>query len=410
MAQTPRRLTPHRSALHGFGAVLRQWRERRGLSQRALGRLVHVSGDLIGKVEKAERWPSARFVESCEGALQTGGELVRFLADLESARRFTSVGYRLAEGAEGQLRASIDHPDKTDLLRSWHEQLASLAVAGNRTGYVGMASTAHAQIGVAAAIGRRSRSADRRDILIAQALWAEFLSWIDEQGDAAEADAWLRRAQRHAVEANAPALASYVLMRQSQRALERFDPRNAAALAQRALDEVRLPGRIRALLLVRQAQAYAMGGDQNACAATIDQAHRIAGRADWGSTLPVDVGAHCDLVYVAAHEAQCRLLLGQPAAAADLYEQLLRQWPDQWRVDEALWRSALSTAYVNSGDVERAAVEATNALALATGTSSARALRWLNPTAVALRQQTAVPEAATFVRAYRQATLEACNH
>ncbi len=199
-------------------------------------------------------------------------------------------------------------------------------------------------------------------------------------------------------------------MRQSQRALERFDPRNAAALAQRALDEVRLPGRIRALLLVRQAQAYAMGGDQNACAATIDQAHRIAGRADWGSALPVDVGAHCDLVYVAAHEAQCRLLLGQPAAAADLYEQLLRQWPDQWRVDEALWRSALSTAYVNSGDVERAAVEATNALALATGTSSARALRWLNPTAVALRQQTAVPEAATFVRAYRQATLEACNH
>ncbi|KAB1937743.1 helix-turn-helix domain-containing protein [Micromonospora sp. ALFpr18c] len=410
MAQTPRQLSPHRSALHGFGAALRQWRERRGLSQRALGRLVHVSGDLIGKVEKAERWPSARFVESCEGALQTGGELVRFLADLESARRLTSVGYRLAEGAEGQLRALIDHPDKTDLLRSWHEQLASLAVAGNRTGYVGMASTAHAQIGVAAAVGRRSRSADRRDVLIVQALWAEFLSWIDEQGDAAEADAWLRRAQRHAVEANASTLASYVLMRQSQRALERFDPRNAAALAQRALDEVRLPGRIRALLLVRQAQAYAMGGDQNACAATINQAHRIAGRADWGSALPVDVGAHCDLVYVAAHEAQCRLLLGQPAAAADLYEQLLRQWPDQWRVDEALWRSALSTAYVNSGDVERAAVEATNALALATGTSSARALRWLNPTAVALRQQTAVPEAAAFVRDYRQATLEACNH
>ncbi len=39
-----------------------------------------------------------------------------------------------------------------------------------------------------------------------------------------------------------------------------------------------------------------------------------------------------------------------------------------------------------------------------------RALRWLNPTAVALRQQTAVPEAAAFVLTYRQATLEACNH
>ncbi|TNH22316.1 helix-turn-helix domain-containing protein [Micromonospora orduensis] len=410
MAQVPRRLTPHRSALHGYGAALRQWRERCGLSQRALGRLVHVSGDLIGKVEKAERWPSARLVESCEAALQTGGALVAFLSDLERERRLTGAGYRFPDGTDGQLGAAMDHSEETDLLRSWHEQLASLAIAGNRTGYAGMASTAHAQISTAAAIGRRSSSTDRRKVLIAQAMWAEFLSWIDEQSDAAEADAWLRCAQRYAVEANAPALASYVLMRQSQRALERFDPRQAAALAHQALDEVRLPGRIRALLLVRQAQAFAMGGDQSSCVASIDEAHRAAGSADWDSELPIDVGVHCNPVYVAAHEAQCRLLLGEPAAAADLYEQLLQQWPAQWRVDEALWRSALSTAYVNSGNVERAATEATNALALAAGTSSGRALRWLNPTAVALRQQSAVPEAAAFVLAYRQATLEACNH
>ncbi|MEU4680950.1 helix-turn-helix transcriptional regulator [Micromonospora sp. NPDC023737] len=410
MAQTPRRLTPHRSALHGFGAALRQWRVCRGLSQRALGGLVHVSADLIGKVEKAERWPSARLVESCEAALQTGGELVRFLSVLERERRLTGVGYSWAESADGQLRAVTDHPDEPDLLRSWHEQLANLAISGNRTGYAGMASTAHARINAAAAIRRRRSSADRRDVLIAQALWAEFLSWIDEQSDAAEADAWLRRAQQHAVEANAPTLTSYVLMRQSQRALERFDPGNAAALAQRALEEDLLPGRIRTLLLVRQAQAYAMGGDQDAFAASIDKAHRVAGSADWDSELPIDVGGHCDPMCVTAHEAQCRLLLGQPAAAVDLYEQLLRHWPDQWRVDEALWRSALSTAYVNSGDVERAATEATRALALATDTSSARALRWLNPTAVALRQQPAVPAAAAFVLAYRQATLEACNH
>ncbi|MEU1249138.1 helix-turn-helix domain-containing protein [Micromonospora arida] len=410
MAQVPRRLTPHRSVLHGFGSVLRQWRECRGLSQRALGRLVHVSGDLIGKVEKAERWPSARLVESCEAALQAGGELLRFLPDLERERRLTVLDHRSAGGADGLLGGVMDHREETGLLPPWHEQLVALATAGNRIGYAGMASTAHAQISTAAIIGRRSSSTDRREVLIAQALWAEFLSWIDEQSDAAEADAWLRRAQQHAVAANAPVLASYVLMRQSQRALERFDPRRAALLARQALDEVRLPSRIRALLLVRQAQAYAMGGDQSACVASIDKAQRVACSADGDSELPVDVGAHCNPVYVAAHEAQCRLLLGQPAAAADLYEQLLQNWPAQWRVDEALWRSVLSTAYINSGDVERAATEAGKALALAAGTSSARALRWLNPTAVALRQQPAVPEAAAFVLAYRQATLEACNH
>ncbi len=172
----------------------------------------------------------------------------------------TDIGYRLTDDARSQLRVVMPHPDAPDLLRSWHEQLASLATTGNRIGYAGMASTAHAQISIAATIGRRSRSARRREALIARALWAEFLSWIDEQSDAVEADAWLRHVQQHAVEANAPTLTSYVLMRQSQRALERFDPGNAIALAQRALEEVRLPGRVHALLLIRQAQAYAMGG------------------------------------------------------------------------------------------------------------------------------------------------------
>lgn len=95
----------------------------------------------------------------------------------------------------------MPHPDAPNLLRSWHEQLATLATTGNRIGYAGMASTAHAQISIAATIGRRSRSARRREALIAHALWAEFLSWIDEQSDAVEADAWLRHAQQHAVEA-----------------------------------------------------------------------------------------------------------------------------------------------------------------------------------------------------------------
>lgn len=47
-------------------------------------------------------------------------------------------------------------------------------------------------------------SARRREALIAQALWAEFLSWIDEQSDAVEADAWLRHAQQHAVGVRRP--------------------------------------------------------------------------------------------------------------------------------------------------------------------------------------------------------------
>ncbi|MBO0868125.1 MAG: helix-turn-helix domain-containing protein, partial [Micromonosporaceae bacterium] len=57
MAQAPRSLDPGRSARHQFGAELRRLRLARGLSQAGLARLVHVSPDLVAKVEKAERWP-----------------------------------------------------------------------------------------------------------------------------------------------------------------------------------------------------------------------------------------------------------------------------------------------------------------------------------------------------------------
>jgi len=77
MAQVPRDLTPEASARHFFGAELRYWRQLRGWSQVALGAAVHASGDLVGKVEKAERSASADFAARCDRALDTGGVLAR---------------------------------------------------------------------------------------------------------------------------------------------------------------------------------------------------------------------------------------------------------------------------------------------------------------------------------------------
>jgi WD40 repeat protein/transcriptional regulator with XRE-family HTH domain len=77
MAQTPRELTPGQSALHFFGAELRHWRVLRGLSQDELGRRVHSSGDTVGKIEKAVRWPTADFAKRADEALATGGSLDR---------------------------------------------------------------------------------------------------------------------------------------------------------------------------------------------------------------------------------------------------------------------------------------------------------------------------------------------
>jgi transcriptional regulator with XRE-family HTH domain len=75
VSRAERALDPDRSAQHRFGSELRRWRKTRGLSQDRLGSLVHVSGDLIYRVELAERRPARDLAERCDQVLETGGAL-----------------------------------------------------------------------------------------------------------------------------------------------------------------------------------------------------------------------------------------------------------------------------------------------------------------------------------------------
>jgi DNA-binding XRE family transcriptional regulator len=55
MAQAPKPLDPSLSVQHRFGAELRAFRIRKAMSQADLAKLIHVSPDLVAKVEKACR-------------------------------------------------------------------------------------------------------------------------------------------------------------------------------------------------------------------------------------------------------------------------------------------------------------------------------------------------------------------
>jgi transcriptional regulator with XRE-family HTH domain len=83
MAQASRPLTPHASGWHFLGAELRCWRKRRGLSLVQLGHVVHVSPDLLAKVEKADRTASPDLMHRCDDALDTGGALRRLWSFVE---------------------------------------------------------------------------------------------------------------------------------------------------------------------------------------------------------------------------------------------------------------------------------------------------------------------------------------
>ncbi len=137
MAQAPRTLQPYSSLRHFFGAELRRWRAVRGLSQDELGRRTHHSGDLIGKVEKAQRRPTVALAASCDRVLATGGALSRLMGLLlaqdggaTSVRRASVEAQLLLDGTDrwaGERRLrDVSHGDVRRLpaVRGWDTSAA----------------------------------------------------------------------------------------------------------------------------------------------------------------------------------------------------------------------------------------------------------------------------------------------
>ena len=97
MGQQRRHLTPERSALDLWGAELRAWRDRRGLSLARLCGLVRYDRSYLARLERAERFPPEHLAQACDRALDTGGELVR-LWQLAAAERRRADAYVVNPG------------------------------------------------------------------------------------------------------------------------------------------------------------------------------------------------------------------------------------------------------------------------------------------------------------------------
>ncbi|MEV7968531.1 helix-turn-helix transcriptional regulator [Sphaerisporangium sp. NPDC088356] len=90
-----------------FGAELRKHRKRTGLSQERLAQIIQFSPSLVGFIERGQRTPSRGFVQRCDGALETGGELVRL---------WTRV---TGEATPGWFRGWLDIEKEAHTLHTW---------------------------------------------------------------------------------------------------------------------------------------------------------------------------------------------------------------------------------------------------------------------------------------------------
>jgi transcriptional regulator with XRE-family HTH domain len=91
------------AARHFFGAELRHWRQLADLSHDRLGAQINYSGDTIGKVEKAERAPTAALATACDQVLGTGGALARLVDLIEATAQETRTGRSADTGSDPRL-------------------------------------------------------------------------------------------------------------------------------------------------------------------------------------------------------------------------------------------------------------------------------------------------------------------
>jgi transcriptional regulator with XRE-family HTH domain len=221
---------------------------------------------------------------------------------------------------------------------SWSDLLNILTARSNSDGCAGLRRAIEGQCRLINSARTTTTGTQRRRLTAAAAHWVEFRSWIDAHGDRPErTDVLLDRAYALAVEAGNQQLAAYMVMRKSQQALDAGAGVRAVRLARQPQQENRrLPPRVLALCLVHEAEGHAMTDDATASRECIDKALGLI--CDLQDTQD-ELGGHCTVDFVRASEARCRQTLGESAAAARTYEDVLAVCSREGRLDEGMWRA-----------------------------------------------------------------------
>ena len=66
-----------------LGGELRKWREKRGVSLRAMGKILHCDHSRVWKIENNRLPMTHEVAELCDAALNTGGALAAALANAQ---------------------------------------------------------------------------------------------------------------------------------------------------------------------------------------------------------------------------------------------------------------------------------------------------------------------------------------
>jgi hypothetical protein len=232
-------------------------------------------------------------------------------------------------------------------------------------------------------ICQSAREPERQPTLFIGAKFAEFCGWLcQDSGNTDSAIYWTNQALDYAHELGDPQLLSYILVRKSNIVTESGTPGHGLGLANAALNVCdRIPPRIRAVSLRHRARAHSLLSEKKEFERDINEALDYAadGQSSDDCYVSIEAGIswdhakYCTPSYIAMEAGVSWVEFARPDLAIDIFRNSLQTWPPDSQVrDRGLCLARLATASAVQRHVEAACEGATEALAIARTTGSAR--------------------------------------
>lgn len=412
-----RPLDGSRSPRHHLGAELRHWRKRARLTQSHLGNLVHVSGDLIGKIEKAERRCDEDLAARLDAILDTGGVLVRAWRLADEADRQSAEADNQPPAALSSLtleQRSIAAPDRNTVLRRdfiagaaaitgtasalgpppaparaptsrqpvdpalvlyFREQLQGHYRADMLLGPHQLVATVTAQHQLICELSANAAGELRRDLLRVGGAYAALLGWLHQDaGDHASSIRWRDITLDMAHRSRDHQLVGYALANKASLCVDIGDGSGAVDLADAALADPRaLAPKVRVIASVHGAHGCSLAGDRAGVDALLGEAQQLVERIDddlpWGDACRRTPG------YIDVQRATCYGRMRNPDAIREadrVWTRVLAAMPDTQRRDVAVFQARHAAVAATAGEPERALYLAGRATLVGASTGSAR--------------------------------------
>ncbi|MFJ8578508.1 helix-turn-helix domain-containing protein [Micromonospora sp. NPDC093277] len=438
----------------GFAARLKEFRERRGISLRSLGKEVHCSHGFLWDLEAGKKQPSISVAALLDAALGGGGALSDMVHEvsadsgeqmvgrdssagsaslgLEFApdwRQGVAVAVELWQGdmqrrnilrAVGFSAAAFVTPAMRWLVSPMDEQtsgdgerligepdieMIKRITATYRTldnqfggGHVRDSVVRFLDAEVAAMLRGRYDAKTGRCLLAASAETTQLAGWASyDLGMHGLAQRYMIQALRFAAGARDRALGAEILAAMSHQAAYLRASAPAVDLA-RAAGRVAAEAGIKAIeaeSAVLEAQGHASGGDEAACAKALDRAERAFDKADRTSA-PEWIG-YFDESYLAAKFGHCFAALGRGDLSQRFAERSLDMDGRHYARGRQFNLALLATAHVQAGDPEQASAVGMQAVDAAEGLDSMRARDYLGDLANRLGKHVGLPAVRDFI-------------